>query len=64
MALLSPTDLIPGMVILRKSRRLTLLSIRSIKDPVHVRLWFLELADVQGVVRVTCRDGGVLEVAE
>lgn len=43
---------------------LTLLSIRSIKDPVHVRLWFLELEDEQGMVKVCVRDGGVLEVAE
>jgi hypothetical protein len=52
------------MVILYKDRCLALTHIHSSKDPVHVRLYYIELEDEQGVLRVTCRDGAEFEVAE
>lgn len=43
-----PADLTPGACIIYRNRRLTIVSIRSVKDVVYERLFYVEATDEAG----------------
>lgn len=60
---IEPANLSPGTRILYRSRRLTIVSIRRLKDEVHGALYLVECRDEGGArVSLTFAEGAKIEV--